>query len=269
VSSFTVKTNQLTKRYGDVLAVDCVDLRVRQGEIYGFLGLNGADKAEMLKGIRAVAEGEANEMPPHEVYLDAFWIDRTEVTNAMYAKCAKAGRCNIPSPPTYYYDPIYADRPVVFVSWTQAHDYCTWTDRRLPTEAEWEKAASWNPDTNEKQIYPWTGAFDCTRGNFGGRSQCDHFSGTSPVGSFPKGASPYGVFDMAGNVWEWIADRYSETYYVNSPSINPPGPPTGEERVYRGGAWNRGTSQTRSTYRNHGRISNATEGLGFRCADSP
>ena len=136
----------------------------------------------------------------------------------------------------------------VYISWDDANAYCSWGNRRLPTEAEWEKTASWDPVISEKYIYPWGNDFDCKNGNFDDQTQddkplvpggpnCDGFVRTSPVGSFPAGASPYGALDIAGNVWEWVADWYDGSYYWNSPSSNPLGPDSGQYRVMRGGSF--------------------------------
>jgi formylglycine-generating enzyme required for sulfatase activity len=192
------------------------------------------------------------EGPPHEVFVSAFWIDQTEITNLMYAKCIKAGSCelpeytaegNVPQNTDYFEDAANADHPIVEVDWFEAQSYCEWAGRRLPTEAEWEKAAR-GTDALE---FPWGNEFDSMLANY-----CDvncpveyaeeylsefndGYSYTSPVGSYPDGKSPYGAFDMAGNVWEWIADWYDEEYYSVSPNENPTGPSSGESKVLRGG----------------------------------
>ena len=156
--------------------------------------------------------GLLDEKPVHVVQLDAFWLDRTEVTNAMYRKCVQAKKCDEPSNLLHYHDSQYSNHPVVFVSWTNAVTYCSSVDRRLPTEAEWEKAAAWNPVRNEKLVYPWGNEYDCSKGNFddeieldsslmqAGSISCDGYRLTAPVGSFPEGASPYGALDMGGNL---------------------------------------------------------------------
>ena len=203
--------------------------------------------------------GLSDEQPVHTVFLDSFWIDRTEVTNSMYRLCTLAGACRQPSVTTYFDDPIYANHPVVYVSWVLSQSYCAWAGRRLPTEAEWEKAATWDPITNEKRIYPWGNTFDCKRGNYEG-SECDGFTKTAPVGSFPSGASPYGALDMGGNVWEWVHDAFLETdpltgntrnYYAISPASNPQGvdPAITVYRVMRGGGWKINFGFSRSAYR--------------------
>ncbi len=174
--------------------------------------------------------GLTTERPIHTVYLDAFWIDQTEVTNAMYSNCVNDGECREPSNTIYYDDSNYASYPVVYVAWDDAINYCSWADRRLPTEAEWEKAASWNDSTKENYIWPWGNDFSCTKGNFDDETQddiqvnpggenCDGFRKISPVGSFSTGASPYGALDMAGSVHEWVNDWF-DVYPGGDPSTS-------------------------------------------------
>jgi eukaryotic-like serine/threonine-protein kinase len=235
--------------------------------------------------------GLTDEQPAHIVSLDAFWMDQTEVTNQMYRKCVEAGQCKEPADLTYYNDPAYARHPVSSVSWTEAVTYCGWVDRRLPTEAEWEKAAIWDPTKNQKLVYPWGDQYQCSMGNFDdetdldasvmqdGSVSCDGFEKTAPVGSFPQGASPYGVLDMGGNVWEWVHDAFIEVdpfnatiqnYYAISPSVNPMGvdPAITEYRSMRGGSWNWTFGYGRSAYRLWFGKDDHYDAVGFRCAVS-
>ena len=233
--------------------------------------------------------GLTDEQPAHVVALDAFWIDQTEVTNSMYGRCVAAGRCNKPSDLTYYNNPEYSNHPVVYVSWTDAVAYCAWVDRRLPTEAEWEKVATWNPSKNEKLVYPWGNEYDCSKGNFDdemdldaslmqdGSVSCDGYARTAPVGSFLAGASTYGTLDLGGNVWEWVHDAFIEVdpfdatiqnYYAVSPATNPMGadPAITEYRGMRGGSWNWTFGYGRSAYRLWFGKDDKYDAVGFRCA---
>jgi formylglycine-generating enzyme required for sulfatase activity len=177
-----------------------------------------------------------DEFPAHDVTLDAYWMDQLEVTNAMYQLCVGAEVCTPPQSfesqrrTDYYNNPEFRDYPVVYVTWGQAKAYCEWADRRLPTEAEWERAAR----GDDMRTFPWgEDKPDYSFANF-------NFivKDTSRVGSYPLGASPFGMLDMAGNVAEWTNDFYSPKYYSNAELINPLGPLTSSSffRVVRGGS---------------------------------
>ncbi|MDP2965908.1 MAG: SUMF1/EgtB/PvdO family nonheme iron enzyme [Pelolinea sp.] len=173
-------------------------------------------------------DGKANEKPVHSVYLDTFWIVQTEVTNGKYLICLADGICTQPvqgahralrhnsSSRDFYYGNLgYNDYPAVYMNRAQAEEYCRWAGKRQPTEAEWEKAAR----GTDGRLYPW--------GNEPPNETLLNYNGiigdNTKVGSYPTGASPYGALDMAGNVWEWTADYYSEDYYSKSPAKNPIG----------------------------------------------
>lgn len=184
-------------------------------------------------------DAQKDEHPTHDVTLSPFWMDKVEVTNAMYQLCVKAGVCQTPrevksaTHADYFTNKDFADYPVVFVNWQDAANYCKWAGRRLPTEAEWEYAARGSADTRR---FPWgEQSPDNNMANFG-----NQLRDTARVGSFPKGASAFGILDMAGNVWEWVSDFYKPEYYSQSPAENPTGPEKGgltSPKVLRGGSW--------------------------------
>ena len=208
--------------------------------------------------------GAHDEAPVHAVTGPAFDMDRTEVTNGRYATCVAAGKCDKPTlvssklRPHYYDDPKFAAYPVIFVSWSQAASFCSFAGGRLPTEAEWERAAK---GTDAPRTFPWGEAkADCSKANFAGCA-----GDTDVVGRREAGASPYGALDMAGNVWEWTADWYDARYYHASPPTNPKGPPTGKLRVMRGGCWVSGESSLRTTCRKAELPNSWAPNVGFRC----
>jgi formylglycine-generating enzyme required for sulfatase activity len=231
----------------------------------------GKDGAEMVlipagEFLMGSPEGEGNsdEHPQHTVYLDAFYIDKYEVTNAQYKKFVGATGHRIPyfnadwAKPYNWQNGTYpsgkGNHPVVFVSWDDAEAYCEWAGKRLPTEAEWEKAAR---GRLEGKKYPWGDENPSGRANY-------NSTGIDAVGSYaPNG---YGIYDMTGNVWEWVADWYSENYYRVSPKNNPKGPDSGTRRVHRGGSWGSGGSGLRAALRNWGTPDVRLGNFGFRCA---
>lgn len=202
--------------------------------------------------------------PRHTVYLDTYWIDQTDVTNAMYAKCVQVGKCTYDiqhaATDIHFGNPDYADHPVVYVSWYQAVAYCQWAGRRLPSEAEWEKAAR----GTDGRPFPWgRKPADSTLANFN-----DVVNDTTPVGNYPLGASPYGLLDMAGNVRQWVADWFDELFYRNSPFQNPLGPGMGDKRVLRGGSFKDPANGVHVTVRFAHVPGSAGMNRGFRCASS-
>jgi len=199
--------------------------------------------------------------PQHSVQLSAFWIDRTEVSNAMYALCVAAKNCDAPfhgdlNP--MYDDPDFANYPVVYVTWKQAGEYCAWADRRLPTEAEWEKAAR----GTDGRIYPWGNESpDITRANY-----ALQVGGPLPVDRYTLGASPYGALNMAGNVREWVLDWFHPFAYFALPTLNPQGPPDGGKRSLRGGSYLDDENEIRTFNRFSHEPGSAGINRGFRCA---
>jgi formylglycine-generating enzyme required for sulfatase activity len=220
-----------------------------------------------------------NEVPDHDVTLGAFWMDQLEVTNAMYGLCVSAGVCTLPRNlksqrrPSYFDNPEFKDYPVIYVTWGQAKTYCEWAGRRLPTEAEWERAGR----GDDFRTFPWgEDKADGTLANF------NMLAGdTTRVGSFPAGASPFGVLDMAGNVAEWVNDYYTSNY-ANAGTLNPTGPETSASlnRVVRGGSLGDAEINIRVSKRSSvpgSKLSTTTGAvvapgdssprIGFRCAE--
>src|SRR5271157_2428964 len=214
----------------------------------------------------------------HIVYLDEYYIDKYEVTNALYSACVNTGACQPPtsiassSRPSYFGNPKFDSYPVIYVTWDMANTFCQWSGARLPTEAEWEKAAR----GTDGRIYPWGNEFNGNFLNFcdincsqswANKNYNDGYADTAPVGSYPQGASPYGALDMAGNVYEWVADWYSENYYSASPVTNPTGPSSGQGKIMKGGAWSDAAS-TNATSQVNFSPSSSFDFAGFRCAHS-
>jgi eukaryotic-like serine/threonine-protein kinase len=211
-----------------------------------------------------------DEKPQHTVTLDAYYIYKYEVTNKEYAQCVKGGGCQPPtysvsfSRASYYGDPGFDNYPVVYVGWQSATDYCAWVGMRLPTEAEWEKAAR---GASGPVAYPWgDNPPTCSLANYYDNIADDYCTGdTSAVGSYPSGASVYGVMDMAGNVNEWVSDWYGKDYYKTSPGVNPQGPASGTYKVLRSGSFGAFPDLIRTSYRAlFGGIHDGSN--GFRCA---
>jgi eukaryotic-like serine/threonine-protein kinase len=217
-----------------------------------------------------------DEKPIHKVYLDAFWIDQTEVTVDMYSRCVDAGICSEPANKSsstrtsYYGNPDFGNFPVIYVSWDMAKTYCEWAGRRLPTEAEWEKAAR-GPDG---RTYPWGEGLSCSLANWGEGLSCSLANwgegwgcvgDTTEVGSYLNGASVYGALDMAGNAWEWVSSLFEPYPYdaadgrENLDSSDP--------RVARGGSWSINIT-VHSAMRSRNKNTTGSEIVGFRCAMS-
>lgn len=230
----------------------------------------GSDKDEYL--------AKPDEHPQHQVYLDAFWIDQTEVTNAMFAAFLnEAGNQEVDgkywlnlrlSDPKFVQEEGvwlpqagFENHPVVNVTWHGAKAYCAWASRRLPTEAEWEKAAR----GTEGSLYPWgDDGPTCERANY---DDADCLLRQSvPVGSYPEGKSPYGALDMSGNAWEMVSDYYAADYYAKSPENNPTGPIEGESHAVRGGSFFAHSYDVRPARRADSPSTGSAPYIGFRCA---
>lgn len=224
---------------------------------------------------------DPDELPPHKVTISAFWMDKFEVTNGMYKLCVDAGACDLPTSftsekhDTYFNTEQFADYPVVYATWGDANAYCEWAGKRLPTEAEWEYAAR----GTSLNLFPWGDERpDTTRANFN-----RNINDVTRVGSFPAGASAFGVLDMAGNVWEWVSDYYGPEAYGSAAAVNPTGPLAavggGERHVIRGGSYQDVEDDIRLANRGYASgpdleadmdspeyIGESSSKIGFRCA---
>ncbi|MEW6544593.1 MAG: SUMF1/EgtB/PvdO family nonheme iron enzyme [Nitrospirota bacterium] len=226
-------------------------------------GKDGAPMVLIPAGEFTMGSAElAGAAPVHRVYLDSFHLDRHEVTVGRYITFLEStGR----QPPRHFDEINLArdkHRPIVGVSWLSADAYCRWVGKRLPTEAEWEKAAR----GTDGRLYPWGNEPPTDQYGLFGKARWIGYETLAPVGSFASGRSPYGVYDLAGNVWEWVADWYDKDYYARSPRKNPTGPEKGEEKVYRGGGWNYEGFLAQAALRNRDDPDTQLNTLGFRCA---
>jgi serine/threonine-protein kinase len=259
-------------------------------EIASLLRRNLKAKGALLK----------DETPSHRVFLDAFYIDTHEVTNARFRQFVQATGYRTQAEregggmirtgaktwaqvsdanwrsPTGQGSGIAGleAHPVVQMSWHDAKAYCSWAGKRLPTEAQWEKAAR----GTDGRLYPWGNQSDGVRVNFCDRncafewkddSVDDGYGSTAPVGSYEAGKSPYGAYDMAGNVWEWVSDRYNAGYYQSSPARNPQGPASGAQVGLRGGSWLYGALAFRATVRSGVPPDRRNNNIGLRCVQAP
>ncbi len=219
-------------------------------------------------------DGGRDEYPRHEVVLDTFYMDQFEVTNGRYLEFVKATGHRIPQNPAnptrnlWQGDTItesLVDRPVVNVDWYDAAAYCEWAGKRLPTEAEWEKTAKGTTDRR----FPW-GNVEPTAKHLNYNQRWIGEKTLMPVGSYEAGKSPFGAYDITGNVWEWVKDWYDARYYEKSPAKNPQGPDTGTMKVIRGAGWQNETPAVRIFTRVNSDPKVRNESTGFRCAaDAP
>jgi sulfatase modifying factor 1 len=215
-------------------------------------------------------DGGRDEYPRHDVFVNNFYIDKFELTNSRYLEFVKATNHRIPQNPKNATRNLWegdtiteslADRPVINVDWADAQAYCQWAGKRLPTEAEWEKAAKGTADRR----FPW-GNVEPTNKHLNFNQQWIGEKTLMPVGSYELGKSPFGVYDMAGNVWEWVNDWYDAKYYEKSPAKNPMGPESGTKRVLRGSGWQNETPTVRIFTRVDSDPTIRNESTGFRCA---
>lgn len=206
-------------------------------------------------------KGDDDEQPVHRVFLNNYYIDKFEVTNGRFAKFVEAIHSE---PPWGFADQetpvVHADHPVRWVNWMDAIGYCLWAGKRLPTEAEWEKAAR----GVDGRVYPWGNDPPTpVQAVFGLKEGTET---VSPIGNREKGQSPYGVQDLAGNLYEWTTDWYDEEYYKNIPAIDPHGPAEGTTKVQRGGSYTNTPYRLRSSFRTKGDPTEHEPNVGFRCA---
>lgn len=250
---------------------------IRMGLPIGIFEMAMIPSGEFVMGSPPQEKGSEDEQPQHTVFLDTYFIDIYEATNEKYKIFLEANpdwqnggsKARGLADGDYLkdwssdnYPPGKGDHPVVWVSWYATDAYCKWEGKRLPTEAEWEKAASWNEGGRKRLKYPWGDSEpDCRYANF---ARCGDV--TKKVGSHEEGRSPSGIYDMAGNVREWVNDRYNDKYYQGSPSGNPKGPDSDGDRVTRGGSLDDISDKIRSAYRGVLNPTNTLGYLGFRCA---
>lgn len=235
--------------------------------LHEMIGKDGAPMVLVPAGEFAMGsdKGDEDEFPVHRVNLNAFYIDKFEVTNGRFAKFVDAIQSE---PPWGFADKdtpvIYADRPVRWVSWMDAMGYCLWAGKRLPTEAEWEKAAR----GTDGRIYPWGNDQPTPVHAVYGLKEGGEET-ISDIGARDKGRSPYGAHDLAGNLYEWVMDWYAEDYYMNfaaNLAVNPRGPIEGTVKVQRGGSYINSPYRLRSSFRTKGEPAEQDPNVGFRCA---
>lgn len=251
-------------------------------------------EGEFWMGCNEAVDNEclADERPYHRVLLAAFALDATEVTVAQYRACVRAGRCTTEGLDTdsdetgvqwacNWTRQAAEDQPINCLTFEQATRYCEWQSKRLPTEAEWERAArgpdgrkySWGNTGFIASATAWANIADATLGAAKGAqfpwalaSYDDGYASTAPVGSYPNGATPEGALDMIGNVWEWTSDWYDAAYYAVAPLHDPQGPGAGQTRVVRGGSWGSGPDWARASVRGKFAPNERDAGTGLRCA---
>ena len=232
-----------------------------------FIGKDGAPMVLIPAGEFTMGsdKGDDDEEPIHRLFLDSFYMDKFEVTNGRFAKFVEAIQSE---PPWGFADQetpvVHADQPVRWVNWMDAWGYCLWAGKRLPTEAEWEKAAR----GTDGRLYPWGNEPPTPmHAVFGLKEGAET---VSPIGNRTQGRSPYGAYDLAGNLYEWVADWYDDAFYTTNPTINPRGPLQGTTKVQRGGSYINTPYRLRSSFRTKGDPTEHEPNVGFRCAqDAP
>ena len=257
------KIQQIAKKAEKLVVGDNRDFSIYET----YMGDDGREMVFVPEGVftRGSDEGGFDEKPQQEIYLDAFYVDKYEVSVESYNMFRSAANYVKPSVPFFQGDSAVLDTPnfpVVGVSWQDATNYCTWAGKRILLEAEWEKAAR----GTHGLIYPWGNKFLENRTNMAGKA--DGYEFMSPVGRFPMGRSVYGVYDMSGNVSEWVEDWYDQFYYQIAPIMNPTGPENKKIRVFRGGSWDSRKVDIRTAKRFAASSGRKDSILGFRCGKS-
>ncbi|MBM4120425.1 MAG: formylglycine-generating enzyme family protein [Nitrospira sp.] len=209
------------------------------------------------------SEGDPDETPERQVYLKGYYIDKKEVTQADYEQFLKMAKRGKPGFPVFEDDQskiLKPELPAIGVSWQDAEAYCKWAGKRLPTEAEWEKAGR----GEGRRRYAWGDEFAPGYANVDGKE--DGYQYLAPPGALEAGRSPYGVYDMTGNVSEWVADSYDEAYYKKAPFRDPPGPEDKDLKVIRGGSWRETAHNARLSKRFQAKMWRTDSTIGIRCA---
>ncbi|MBI3603143.1 MAG: formylglycine-generating enzyme family protein [Nitrospirae bacterium] len=232
------------------------------------MGEDGREMVQIPEGPFTMGsqEGDPDEAPEHQVYLRTFYMDKKEVTQGDYERYVKMTKRGKPFVPVFEDDQskiLKPDLPAMGISWADAEAYCKWAGKRLPTEAEWEKAAR----GESKRRYPWGDEFGAGHANVDGDE--DGVKYLAPPGSFESGRSQYGLYDMTGNVAEWVADTYDEHYYKKAPYRDPPGPEDGQHKVIRGGSWRETQHNARLAKRFQAKMWRTDSTIGIRCAKDP
>lgn len=262
----TRDTEELAKRLPDL---ESAELPLLVHDVSAFDTMVADDGSTMVLipagpfTMGADSDVDIDEMPAHQVYVDAFWMDTIEVSNERYVAFATMTERKKQAFAVFQDDIgllLEPTQPATGVSWHDARGYCLWLEKRLPTEAEWEKAArgptGWR--------YPWGSRF--VRGFANVEGEADGYRYAAPVDNFPEGRSMFGLYNMAGNVSEWVFDWYGDDYYQTSSASNPAGPEISRWRVYRGGSWSEGPTEVRTTKRFAAFPARADAIIGFRCA---
>jgi formylglycine-generating enzyme required for sulfatase activity len=230
-----------------------------------FVGDDGREMVQIPEGPFTMGsrDGDPDEAPEHQVYLKSYYIDLKEVTQADYdrfVKMTKRGKIFVPVFEDDISKILNPELPAMGMAWSDAEAYCRWAGKRLPSEAEWEKAAR----GEAKRRYPWGDEFRTGYANVDGEE--DGYKYLAKPGSFEGGRSPYGVYDMTGNVAEWVADPYDSAFYEKTPYRNPKGPDDGEHKVIRGGSWRESQLNARLTKRFQAKMLRTDATIGIRCA---